>query len=174
MTGDVRSIYAMDSLNSLSISASDCGGDCGGDGDCRGSCGGSGDSSTIVNNSNNNNENNNNNNNSNDIDNRTIAVPDKIIVSFKATGSAPVLKVSKFRVKREGTTFDYITSFLRRQLSGGYGKSAAVATTPPSLFLYLNSSFSPRPDETLENLYRCFATSDGQLLISYSLVEAWG
>lgn len=153
MTGDVRSIYAMDSLNSSSIGA----GDCGGFDD---------DSSTISNNSNNINNNNN--------DNSTIAVPDKIIVSFKATGSAPVLKVSKFRVKREGTTFDYITSFLRRQLSGGFGKSAATPQHPPSLFLYLNSSFSPRPDETLENLYRCFATSDGQLLISYSLVEAWG
>ncbi|CAG8738246.1 771_t:CDS:2 [Cetraspora pellucida] len=40
-------------------------------------------------------------------------------------------------------------------------------------FLYVNSAFSPAPDEIVSNLHKCFNT-DGHLIINYCTSAAWG
>jgi ubiquitin-like protein ATG12 len=42
-----------------------------------------------------------------------------------------------------------------------------------SLFLYCNSAFVPSPDELVGDLNDCFSVR-GELVIHYSLQEAWG
>ncbi|KAH9321081.1 hypothetical protein KI387_015720, partial [Taxus chinensis] len=63
-----------------------------------------------------------------------------VVVLLKATGDAPILKQSKFKI---GATekFAKVIDFLRRQLHRD------------TLFVYINSAFSPNPDETVIDLY---------------------
>lgn len=42
-----------------------------------------------------------------------------------------------------------------------------------SVFLYINAAFVPDADESLGDLYDCFNVR-GELVIHYSLQEAWG
>ncbi|KAL7530056.1 hypothetical protein ACHAXR_003303 [Thalassiosira sp. AJA248-18] len=42
-----------------------------------------------------------------------------------------------------------------------------------SPFLYVNAAFVPSPDERMGDLYDCFGIR-GELVIHYSLQEAWG
>src|ERR1700722_12938470 len=66
-----------------------------------------------------------------------------VIVHFKAVGSAPLLKQSKFRVSKD-QSFSALADFLRKQLK---------YTPREPLFLYINSLFAPSMDETLSNLF---------------------
>uniref|UniRef100_A0A453PRW3 Ubiquitin-like protein ATG12 n=1 Tax=Aegilops tauschii subsp. strangulata TaxID=200361 RepID=A0A453PRW3_AEGTS len=54
-----------------------------------------------------------------------------------------------------------VIEFLRRQLH------------QDTLFVYVNSSFSPSPDELIIDLYNNFAI-DGKLVVNYALSAAWG
>ncbi|CAL9220764.1 unnamed protein product [Arabidopsis halleri] len=64
----------------------------------------------------------------------------KIVVHLRATGGASILKQSKFKIA--GTEkFAKVIDFLRRQLHSD------------SLFVYVNSAFSPNPDESVIDLY---------------------
>ncbi|GAA5866657.1 hypothetical protein JCM8547_002713 [Rhodosporidiobolus lusitaniae] len=87
----------------------------------------------------------------------------KIVVRFKATGNAPILKQNFYKINASNK-FERVIAFLRTQL--GWKQSDA-------LFLYINSSFSPAPDVTLGNLYNCFGT-EGHLIVNYSSTQAWG
>ncbi|XP_022889494.1 ubiquitin-like protein ATG12 [Olea europaea var. sylvestris] len=64
----------------------------------------------------------------------------KVVVHLRATGDAPILKQAKFKIS--GTDkFVKVIDFLRRQLHR------------ETLFVYVNSAFSPNPDELVKDLY---------------------
>jgi len=85
------------------------------------------------------------------------------VVRFKAIGNAPIMKTNHFRITAFNR-FSVVISFLRKEL--GWKQSDA-------LFLYINASFSPAPDDTVGNLYKCFGT-EGHLIVNYSSTAAWG
>ncbi|KAJ2805710.1 Ubiquitin-like protein [Coemansia helicoidea] len=89
--------------------------------------------------------------------------PKKVVVRFRATGNAPILKKSVYKIS-SAQRFQALILFLRKEL--GY-----KASEP--LFVYVNSAFSPAPDEIVNNLARCFGL-DGQLTINYATTPAWG
>ncbi|KAG2728669.1 hypothetical protein I3843_01G210800 [Carya illinoinensis] len=85
----------------------------------------------------------------------------KVVVHLRATGDAPILKQAKFKIL--GTDkFAKVIDFLRRQLHRD------------TLFVYVNSSFSPNPDELVIDLYNNFGTFDGKLVVNYACSMAWG
>ncbi|CAA7018452.1 unnamed protein product [Microthlaspi erraticum] len=84
----------------------------------------------------------------------------KVVVHLRATGGAPILKQAKFKIP--GTDkFAKVIDFLRRQLHSD------------SLFVYVNSAFSPNPDESVNDLYNNFGF-DGKLVVNYAFSMAWG
>ncbi|PLW21681.1 hypothetical protein PCANC_01111 [Puccinia coronata f. sp. avenae] len=87
----------------------------------------------------------------------------KVVVRFKATGSAPIMKQNFFKIT-SSNRFQAVIAFLRKELG--------LKPTDP-VFLYINSSFSPAPDETVANLFKCFST-EGHLIVNYSSTAAWG
>ncbi|KAJ1859766.1 Ubiquitin-like protein [Coemansia sp. RSA 2703] len=89
--------------------------------------------------------------------------PNKIVVRFKSIGNAPILKKSVYKISST-QRFQALIMFLRKEL--GYKVSEP-------LFVYVNSAFSPAPDETVYNLVRCFGL-DSQLTINYATTPAWG
>ncbi|SJX63860.1 probable Autophagy-related protein 12 [Sporisorium reilianum f. sp. reilianum] len=87
----------------------------------------------------------------------------KVVVRFKAIGNAPIMKNNHFRITAFNR-FQAVTVFLRKELN---------FKPTDSLFLYINASFSPAPDDTVGNLFRCFGT-EGHLIVNYSTTAAWG
>lgn len=86
--------------------------------------------------------------------------PRKVVVLFRATGDAPIMKQSKFKIG--GTEkFAKVIDFLRKQLHR------------ETLFLYINSAFSPTPDENIWDLFENFGI-DGKLVVNYACSMAWG
>ncbi|XP_012068887.1 ubiquitin-like protein ATG12 isoform X2 [Jatropha curcas] len=84
----------------------------------------------------------------------------KVIVQLKATADAPILKQNKFKIA--GTDkFAKVIDFLRRQLHR------------ETVFVYVNSAFSPNPDELVIDLFNNFGV-DGKLLVNYACSMAWG
>ncbi|XP_016753984.2 ubiquitin-like protein ATG12 isoform X5 [Gossypium hirsutum] len=82
------------------------------------------------------------------------------VVHLRATGDAPILKQAKFKIL--GTDkFAKVIDFLRRQLHRD------------TLFVYVNSAFSPNPDELVIDLYDNFGF-DGKLVVNYACSMAWG
>jgi ubiquitin-like protein ATG12 len=98
----------------------------------------------------------------------------KVKVHFVAVGNAPILKKSKFKID-PNVKFGYVIHSLRRTLSLDSTTSSSGSPTQPkpSLFLYCNAAFVPSPDERLGDLNDCFSIR-GELVIHYSLKEAWG
>ncbi|KAG0027724.1 hypothetical protein BGZ81_005334 [Podila clonocystis] len=68
----------------------------------------------------------------------------KVVVFFQAIGNAPILKQKHFKITASHK-FMVVIQFLRREL--GYQPS-------DPLFLYVNSAFSPAPDEVVINLFK--------------------
>jgi len=98
-------------------------------------------------------------------DRASVVIPDKVLVKLKPIGGAPILKVKTFSVPKKKTAF-YILNFLRKQLPGHDDVTICIAM-----------SFSPSPDEPLEDLYRCFAVlrqGKPYLEVGYSLQPAFG
>ncbi|GAA6005024.1 hypothetical protein JCM11491_002311 [Sporobolomyces phaffii] len=85
------------------------------------------------------------------------------IVRFKATGNAPIMKQNLFKISAS-SKFQAVHAFLRQHLK-----------TKPSdaLFLYINSSFAPAPDDVVSSLFASYGT-EGQLIVNYSSTQAWG
>jgi ubiquitin-like protein ATG12 len=98
----------------------------------------------------------------------------KVKVHFVAVGNAPILKKSKFKID-PNVKFGYVINSLRRTLSLDSTTSSSSSPAQPksSLFLYCNAAFVPSPDERLGDLNDCFSIR-GELVIHYSLKEAWG
>lgn len=89
---------------------------------------------------------------------------DKVKVHFVAVGSAPIMKRTKFQIGAD-QRFASVTTFLRKMLK--------LPGSGSSLFLYCNSAFVPAPDEFVGDLSDCFSIR-GELVIHYSLQDAWG
>ncbi|PKK26076.1 autophagy related 12 [Columba livia] len=76
-------------------------------------------------------------------------------------GQFPVTK--KWAVERTRTIqglVDFIKKFLKLMAS-------------EQLFIYVNQSFAPSPDQEVGTLYECFG-SDGKLVLHYCKTQAWG
>lgn len=74
---------------------------------------------------------------------------------------------SSFRFRFKLSTkvrFQYVQDFLRKQLR-------FKADEP--LFLFINATFQPHPEETVEDLFRCFHDG-GKLVVNYCTQAAWG
>ena len=100
---------------------------------------------------------------------------EKIKVHLVAVGSAPILKKSKF-LMNANDQFGVANTFLRKILKLQQSTTTTTSSAPPSsssLFLYINAAFVPSPDERIGDLYDCFGIR-GELVIHYSLQEAWG
>ncbi|XP_030525532.1 ubiquitin-like protein ATG12 isoform X1 [Rhodamnia argentea] len=84
----------------------------------------------------------------------------KIVVHLRATGDAPIMKQAKFKISG-AEKFAKVIDFLCRQLHR------------ETLFVYVNSAFSPNPDEMVNDLYENFGF-DGKLIVNYACSMAWG
>ncbi|KAH7656531.1 ubiquitin-like protein ATG12 protein [Dioscorea alata] len=84
----------------------------------------------------------------------------EVVVHLRATGDAPILKQAKFKIAGSDK-FLKVIEFLRRQLHRD------------TLFVYVNSAFSPSPDELVIDLYNNFGF-DGKLVVNYACSMAWG
>jgi len=89
--------------------------------------------------------------------------PDKVVIMFKAVGSAPPLKIKKFKLASSASVQN-VLDFLRKQLK---------YKPEESLYIFVNSSFMPNPEEIVGTLYKCFQ-NNGKLVINYSGTQAWG
>lgn len=84
-------------------------------------------------------------------------------VLLKAVGDTPIMKTKKWAVERTRTIqglIDFIKKFLKLVAS-------------EQLFIYVNQSFAPSPDQEVGTLYECFG-SDGKLVLHYCKSQAWG
>jgi len=87
----------------------------------------------------------------------------KVVVRFKAVGNAPIMKQNFYKITASNR-FQAVVQFLRKELNW-------KASDP--LFTYINLAFAPSLDDTVANLYKCFAT-EGHLIVNYSSTAAWG
>ncbi|KAG0042657.1 hypothetical protein BGZ83_000201 [Gryganskiella cystojenkinii] len=87
----------------------------------------------------------------------------KVVVYFRAIGSVPIMKNNVYTITASNK-FSTVIQFLRTQIN--YRPS-------DPLFLYINSAFSPSPDEIVNNLFKCFNTN-GKLIVNYCASPAWG
>ncbi|CAL4068773.1 unnamed protein product, partial [Meganyctiphanes norvegica] len=87
----------------------------------------------------------------------------KVDVLLRATGDAPIMKKKRWAVEGEKPV-GWVSDFIRKYLK---------LDTSDSLFLYVNQSFAPAPDQLIRNLYECFG-SDGKLILHYCKSQAWG
>jgi len=92
---------------------------------------------------------------------------DKLLIHFCPTGSAPILKKTKFALPATDPNlpFSHLHKFLRKQLK---------LEPENALFLYVNSAFGPGMNERLVDLRACFGNAKGELIVNYCLEEAWG
>ncbi|KAI5652166.1 ubiquitin-like autophagy protein apg12 domain-containing protein [Phthorimaea operculella] len=87
----------------------------------------------------------------------------KIDILLKATGNAPIMKKKKWAVDAE-KPIGWIMEFVKKYLK---------LEPEEKLFLYVNQTFAPSPDQLVKNLYECFGT-DGKLVLHYCKSQAWG
>ncbi|GBP77113.1 Autophagy protein 12-like [Eumeta japonica] len=87
----------------------------------------------------------------------------KIDILLKATGNAPIMKKKKWAVDAE-KPIGWIMEFVKKYLK---------LEPDEKLFLYVNQTFAPAPDQIVKNLYECFGT-DGKLVLHYCKSQAWG
>ena len=122
-----------------------------------------------------------------DMSSSASAVKDgKVIVNFKHTGDAPILRTAKFKVPADAP-FHTVTALLRKAL-GLQAQDPLVCARPPHAcplprsaqprpncrqFLYCNSAFAPPPDELVSDVAECFHV-EGVLVLNYCLTPAWG
>jgi ubiquitin-like protein ATG12 len=95
-----------------------------------------------------------------------VKLPILLLVLTRKIVQSLSVSLAKFLVDAR-TEFSVVSQMLRKQLH---------LSPSSSLFLYTNSAFSPSPDEQIGCLSECFAAKGGtgELLINYSLQEAWG
>ncbi|XP_076627187.1 autophagy-related 12 [Colletes latitarsis] len=87
----------------------------------------------------------------------------KIDILLKATGNAPIMKQKKWAVSQD-YCIGKISDFIRRYLK---------LDSNEKLFLYVNQTFAPAPDQVVKNLYDCYG-ADGKLILHYCKSQAWG
>ncbi|KDR70196.1 hypothetical protein GALMADRAFT_255060 [Galerina marginata CBS 339.88] len=84
----------------------------------------------------------------------------KVVVRFRGVGNAPIMKQNVYKIIATNR-FQAVIQFLRKELGWQKGEP---------LFLYINSTFSPAPDDTVMNLF----STEGYLIVNYSTTPAWG
>jgi len=87
----------------------------------------------------------------------------KVDVLLKATGDAPIMKKKKWAVDKNKPV-SYLCDFIKKFIK---------CEPSESLFIYVNQTFVPAPDQLISNLYDCFGT-DGKLVLHYCKTQAWG
>ncbi|KAI3439098.1 hypothetical protein D9Q98_001507 [Chlorella vulgaris] len=90
----------------------------------------------------------------------TPAADTKVVIFFKQTGDAPILKQNKVKIDGQ-ERFSKLVDFLRKKL----GRD--------QVFVYLKEAFSPALDERIAVLHEAFGV-DGRLVVNYALTPAWG
>lgn len=93
----------------------------------------------------------------------TVTDENKVIVLFKNVGSAPIMNKRKFKLDTTKTVADTV-NFLRKVLKVDIAQS---------IFIYINQSFAPSLDQTVDNLYNCYGC-DNKLVLHYAITPAWG
>ena len=89
----------------------------------------------------------------------------KVVFLLKAAGGAPILKKKKWALPRS-KTMGHIAEFLKKYMQ-------LDSQQQQQLFLYVNQAFAPALDTTIGSVYDCFS-SEGTLVLHYSLTQAWG
>ncbi|XP_037050958.1 autophagy protein 12-like [Bradysia coprophila] len=87
----------------------------------------------------------------------------KIDILLNATGNVPIMKKRKWAVegnKPIGSIISFIHKYLKMDAE-------------EKLFLYVNQTFAPAPDQIIKNLYDCYG-SNGKLVLYYCKSQAWG
>ncbi|XP_006011318.1 ubiquitin-like protein ATG12 [Latimeria chalumnae] len=87
----------------------------------------------------------------------------KIDILLKAVGDAPIMKTRKWAVEKS-RTIQALAQFIKKFLK---------LDSAEQLFIYVNQSFAPSPDQEVGSLYDCFG-SDGKLVLHYCKSQAWG
>jgi len=91
----------------------------------------------------------------------------RVKIHFIPVGSAPQMKQRRFQISGNGQ-FSTLQEKLRKMLQ----------LTSSQLFLYINESFVPSPDDLIGDLGDLFsargAKGELELKVNYSLQEAWG
>ncbi|XP_019724653.1 ubiquitin-like protein ATG12 isoform X1 [Hippocampus comes] len=87
----------------------------------------------------------------------------KIDVLLKAVGDTPIMKTKKWAVDRSRTV-QSLSQFISRFLK---------LDANEQLFIYVNQSFAPSPDQEVGVLFDCFG-SDSKLVLHYCKSQAWG
>ncbi|XP_037129352.1 ubiquitin-like protein ATG12 [Syngnathus acus] len=87
----------------------------------------------------------------------------KIDVLLKAVGDTPIMKTKKWAVERSRTV-QSLSQFIARFLKMDANEQ---------LFIYVNQSFAPSPDQEVGILFDCFG-SDSKLVLHYCKSQAWG
>ncbi|XP_017783215.1 PREDICTED: autophagy protein 12-like [Nicrophorus vespilloides] len=87
----------------------------------------------------------------------------KIDILLKPTGNAPIMKKKKWSVE-SNKPIGWIIDFMKKYLK---------LEPQERLFLYVNQTFAPSPDQIVKNLYDCYST-EGTLVLHYCKTQAWG
>ncbi|XP_039597367.1 ubiquitin-like protein ATG12 [Polypterus senegalus] len=87
----------------------------------------------------------------------------KIDILLKAVGDTPIMKTKKWSVERS-RTIQALVQFIKKFLK---------LDATDQLFIYVNQSFAPSPDQEVGTLFECFG-SDGKLVLHYCKSQAWG
>ncbi|XP_077383031.1 ubiquitin-like protein ATG12 [Festucalex cinctus] len=96
-------------------------------------------------------------------DSTTSEEKKKIDVLLKAVGDTPIMKTKKWAVDRSRTV-QSLSQFISRFLK---------LDANEQLFIYVNQSFAPSPDQEVGILFDCFG-SDSKLVLHYCKSQAWG
>ncbi len=92
-----------------------------------------------------------------------------IKIHLRPVGAAPALSQAKFKLDGNKPLVE-VQRFLQKKLAS-IGEEKEKERH--SLFMYCGTGFSPTLDQSLDELFNCFATGD-ELIIVYGLQEAWG
>ncbi|KAF5282139.1 hypothetical protein FQR65_LT02836 [Abscondita terminalis] len=87
----------------------------------------------------------------------------KIDILLKPTGNAPIMKRRRWAVDAD-KPLGWIIEFVKKYLK---------LEPQERVFLYVNQTFAPSPDQIVKNLYDCYNT-DGRLILHYCKTQAWG
>ncbi|XP_055376882.1 autophagy protein 12-like isoform X1 [Condylostylus longicornis] len=91
------------------------------------------------------------------------ALPAKIDILLNATGNVPIMKKRRWAVDQE-KPICWIQKFVHKYLK---------LDPEEKIFLYVNQTFAPSPDQLVKNLYECHGTN-GKLVLYYCKNQAWG
>ncbi|KAH8345938.1 hypothetical protein KR067_011795 [Drosophila pandora] len=89
--------------------------------------------------------------------------PVSVCVLLNATGNVPIIKKRTWTVD-PNKTVSWIQKFIHKYLK---------LDANEQIFLYVNQTFAPAPDQIIKNLYECHGTN-GKLVLYYCKNQAWG